>query len=81
VASTVAGISPPITSFLLSQMVVGGSRTVDLTNIVPEVEGLSEGEATYLSLVLYVGLLWIDITVLRVVGLRILLVFMWSHKG
>jgi hypothetical protein len=105
-----------------------------LTNIVLEVEGISEEEATYPSPVLSVELFWIDsiwvsfslvtlsnyscvsnslssrsfilsnkklfsicklfsswmcclrvslnfIIVLRVVGLRILLVFMWSHKG
>jgi len=36
--------------------VVGGSGTMGLTNIVLEVEGISEVEATYPSLVLLVGL-------------------------
>jgi len=56
VAFAVAGISPPITSFRLSMTVVGGLRTVGLTNTVLEVEGISEGEATYPSPVLSVGL-------------------------
>jgi hypothetical protein len=33
---------------------------VGLINIVFEVEGISEGEATYPSLVLSVGLFWIE---------------------
>jgi hypothetical protein len=52
----VTGISPPITSFPLSTTVSGGSRTVGLTNTILEVEGISEGGATYPSLVLSVGL-------------------------
>jgi hypothetical protein len=60
VASSVTGISPPITSFLLSLTVVGGSGTVVLTKIVLEVEGISEEEATYPSPVLSVRLFWID---------------------
>jgi hypothetical protein len=56
----VTGISPPITSFPLSMMVSGGSRTMGLTKIVLEVEGMSEGGATYQSSVLSVGLFWID---------------------
>jgi hypothetical protein len=40
------GISRPITSFPLSTMVSGGSRTVCLKKIVLEVEGMSEGGAT-----------------------------------
>jgi hypothetical protein len=59
VAPAVAGISPPITSFLLSLTVVGDSRTVGLTKTVLEVEGISEEEATYPSPVLSVGLFWI----------------------
>lgn len=47
-ASDLAGISPPITSFCLSLTMVGGSRTMGLTNTVLEVEGISEGRATYL---------------------------------
>jgi hypothetical protein len=50
------GISPPITSFHLSTMVSGGSGTVGLTKTVLEVEEMSEGGATYPSLVLSVGL-------------------------
>jgi hypothetical protein len=60
VASSVTGISPPITSFLLSLTVVGGSGTVGLTKIVLEGEGISEEEATYPSPVLSVRLFWID---------------------
>jgi hypothetical protein len=61
VAFAVAEIFPPITSFRLSMTVVGGSRTVGLTNTVVEVEGILEGEATYPSSVLSVGLFWIHI--------------------
>jgi hypothetical protein len=53
-------ISPPIMSFPLSTMVSGGSGIVGLTKTVQEVEGMSEGEATYPSLVLSIGLFWID---------------------
>jgi hypothetical protein len=42
----VAGISPPITSFLLSLTMVGGLETVGLTKTVLEVEGISKEEAT-----------------------------------
>jgi hypothetical protein len=56
VASVVAEISPAITSFRLSMMVVGGSGTMGLTNTVIKVEGISEGEVTYLSPVLSVGI-------------------------
>jgi len=56
VASVVAEISPAITSFRLSMMVVGGSGTMGLTNTVITVEGISEGEVTYLSPVLSVGI-------------------------
>jgi hypothetical protein len=48
----VIGISPPITPFPLSTTVSGGSGTVGLTKIVLEVEGMSEGGATYPSSVL-----------------------------
>jgi hypothetical protein len=60
VASSVNGISPPITSFLLSLKVVGGSGTVGLIKIVLEVEDILEEEATYPSPVLFVRLFWID---------------------
>jgi hypothetical protein len=56
----VIGISPPITSFPLSTMVSEGMETVSLTKTVLEVEGMLEGGATYPSLVLSVGLFWID---------------------
>jgi ABC-type uncharacterized transport system permease subunit len=56
----VAGISPLILSFSLSSTVGGGSRTVGLTKTVLEVKGISEGGAKYSSLVLSVGLFWID---------------------
>jgi hypothetical protein len=56
VAFTLAGTSPPITSFPLSKQTDGGSRTVGLTNTVLEVEEKSEEEATYPILVLSVGL-------------------------
>jgi hypothetical protein len=56
----VIGISSPITSFPLSTTVSGGSWTVGLTKTVLDVEGMSEGGATYLSPVLSVGLLWIN---------------------
>jgi hypothetical protein len=61
VAYVVAEISPLITSFRLSLTVVRGSRIVGLTKTVVEVEGISEEEVTYPSLVLFVGLFWIDI--------------------
>jgi len=48
--------SPPMTAFPLSTQVSGGSGTMGLTNTVFEVEGILEAEATYLSLVLSVGL-------------------------
>jgi hypothetical protein len=38
----------------------GGSGTVGFTKTIREVEGMSEGGATYPSLVLSVGLFWID---------------------
>jgi hypothetical protein len=44
----------------LSTTVGGGSGTMGLTKIVLEVEGMSEDEATYPSLVLSVGFFWID---------------------
>jgi hypothetical protein len=53
----VIGTSPLILSFPLSTTVGGGSGTVGLTKTVLEVEGMSEGGATYSSLVLSVGLL------------------------
>jgi hypothetical protein len=56
----VIGISPPITSFPSSTMVSGGLGIVGLTKTVLEVEGMSEGGATYSSPVLSVGLFWID---------------------
>jgi len=59
-AFAVAGTSPPIISFPLSMHVNGGSRTTGLINTVLEVEGILEEEATYPSLVLSVGFLWID---------------------
>jgi hypothetical protein len=39
---------------------VGGLGTVGSTNIVQEVKGISEGKATYRSLILSVGLFSID---------------------
>jgi hypothetical protein len=48
--------SPLIISFPLSKTVGGGSGTVGLTKTVIEVEGMSEGGATYPSPVLSVGL-------------------------
>jgi hypothetical protein len=56
----VPGTSPLILSFPLSSTVWGGSRTAGLTKTVLEVEGVSEGEATYPRQVLSVGLFWID---------------------
>lgn len=53
-------ISPLILSFPLSSIVVGGSRTIGLRKTVLEVEGVSEGGATYPRPVLSVGLFWID---------------------
>jgi hypothetical protein len=52
----VTGISPLIMSVPLSMTVSGGLVTVGLTKIVLEVEEMSEGGATYPSLVLSVGL-------------------------
>jgi len=52
--------SPLIMSFPLSTTEGGGSGTVGLTKAVLEVEGMSEGGATYPSPVLSVGLFWID---------------------
>jgi hypothetical protein len=52
----VIGISPPIMFFPLSITMRGGSRTVGLTKTVLEVEGMSEGGATYPSPVSSVGL-------------------------
>jgi hypothetical protein len=60
VTIVLAGTSPSITYFPLSKPTDGGSGTVGLTNTVLEVEGISEEEATYLSPILSVGLLWID---------------------
>jgi hypothetical protein len=56
VALALARISPPITLFPLSKQTNGGLGTVGLTNTVLEVEGISEEEATYPSMVLSVGL-------------------------
>jgi hypothetical protein len=56
VASILAKISPPITSFLFSLRAVGGSGTVGFTKAILEVDGISEEKATYPSLVLSVGL-------------------------
>jgi hypothetical protein len=56
VAFALAETSPPITSFSLSMQADGGSGIVSLTNIVLEVEGISEEEAIYLSPVLFVRL-------------------------
>jgi hypothetical protein len=52
----VTGTSPLTLSFPLSSTVGGGSGTVALTKIVLQVEGMSEGGATYPSPVLSVGL-------------------------
>jgi hypothetical protein len=52
----VTGISPLIMSFPLSKTLGGDSGTVDLTKTVLEVEGMSEGGATYSSPVLSVEL-------------------------
>jgi hypothetical protein len=54
--SVAAITSPPIISFPLSTQAGKGSRTVGLTNIVLDVEAISEIEATYLSLILLDGL-------------------------
>lgn len=54
--------SPPITSFPLSTQAGGGSATMGLANTILEVEGISEVQATYPSLVLLVGLFSIDST-------------------
>jgi hypothetical protein len=52
----VPGTSPLIFSFHLSSTMGGGSGTVGLTQTVLEVEGVSEGGATYSRLVLSVEL-------------------------
>jgi hypothetical protein len=52
--------SLPMTAYSLSTQAGGSSGTVGLTNTVLEVEGISEVEATCPSLVLSVGLFWID---------------------
>jgi hypothetical protein len=52
----VSGTSPLIFPFPLSSTVGGGSGIANLTKIVLEVEGVSEGGATYVRLVLSVGL-------------------------
>jgi hypothetical protein len=49
-------ISPLSLSFPLSSTVGGGSGTAGLTKTVLEVEGVLEGGATYLRLILSVGL-------------------------
>jgi len=51
VDSATAETSPPMIAFPLSTQAGRGSGTVGLTNIVLEVEGISEVEATYPSLV------------------------------
>jgi hypothetical protein len=51
----VPGTSPSSLSFPLSSTVGGGSGTVGLTKTVLEVEGVSEGGATYPRPVLSVG--------------------------
>jgi hypothetical protein len=56
----VTGRSPLIMSFPLSMTMGGGSGTVGLTKTILEVEGMSEGRATYPSPVLSIGLFWID---------------------
>jgi len=60
VSFALARTSPPITSFLLSRQTDGGLGTGGLIDPVLEVKGISEEEATYLSLVLSIGLFWID---------------------
>jgi hypothetical protein len=50
----------PTNNFPLSKQTNGGLGTVGLTNTVLEVDGILEEEATYPSLVLSVGLFWID---------------------
>jgi hypothetical protein len=60
VTFAIAETSPSMTAFPLSTQAGGGSGIVGLINIVFEVEGISEGEATYPSLVLSVGLFWIE---------------------
>jgi hypothetical protein len=47
--------SPPMTAFPLSTQASGGSGTVDLTNTVFEVEGISVVDATYPSPILSIG--------------------------
>jgi hypothetical protein len=56
----VLGPSPLILSFPLSSTMGGGSGTTGLKKTVMEVEGVSEGGATYPRPVLSVGLFWID---------------------
>jgi hypothetical protein len=52
----VPGISPLSLSFPLSSIVGGASGTAGLTKTVLEVEGVSEGGATYPRPVLSIGL-------------------------
>jgi hypothetical protein len=52
----VTGTYPLILSFPLSMIVGGGSKNVGLTKTILEVEGISEGGATYPSPVLSIGL-------------------------
>jgi hypothetical protein len=54
VAFVIAWTSPPITASPLSMQEDGGTGTVGLTNMVLEVEGILEEEATYPSLILSV---------------------------
>jgi len=67
-------------NFVLPFILNSGGRlwTAGLTKIVMEVEGISEGGATYPRLVLSVRLFFLIITVLWV---RIFLFYMRSHKG
>jgi hypothetical protein len=60
VGSTAVRTSPPMMAFPLSMQACGGSGTMGLTNIVLEVEGMSEVKATYPSPVLSVGLFRTD---------------------
>jgi hypothetical protein len=57
----VPGTSPLILSFPLSSTVGGGSGTAGIAKTVLEVEGISEGGATYPRPVLSIRLFWIDI--------------------
>jgi hypothetical protein len=52
--------SPLILFFPLSSTVGGGFEIAGLTKTILEVEGVSDGGATYLRPVLSVGLFWID---------------------